>query len=207
MTVSPSFSLLMKYLLFPVHLQCLILFFRRNYKKCIKIIVIKTILIAWLLVVELTSRRRILKMVIWIKYQERRLAEITSFCSAKSIPQSFKTNDIDSENCEKCINLSSNSELQNWKFPQEGNVLLVMLKSLREDPGHKTSPLTNMSLDLMLHWIYFNIYIQSYKTVRKKNEELYKEYKLTKNYIKRVVKPTGIDLINLSKSVELTCLI
>ena len=82
-----------------------------------------------------------------------------------------------------------------------------MLKSLREDPGHKTSPLTNTSLDLMLHWIYFNIYIQSYKTVRKKNEELYKEYKLTKNYIKRVVKPTGIDLINLSKSVELTCLI
>ena len=56
-----------------------------------------------------------------------------------------------------------------------------------------------MSLDLMLHWIYFNIYIQSYKTVRKKNEELYKEYKLTQNYIKRVVKPTGIDLINLSE--------
>ena len=89
----------------------------------------------------------------------------------------------------------------------EGNILLVMLKSLREDPGHKASPLTNMSLDLMLHWIYFNIYIQSYKTVRKKNEELYKEYKLTQDYIKRVVKPTGIDLINLSKSVELTCLI
>ena len=42
-----------------------------------------------------------------------------------------------------------------------------MLKSLREDPGHKTSPLTNMSLDLMLHWIYFNIYIQSYKTEKR----------------------------------------
>ena len=88
-----------------------------------------------------------------------------------------------------------------------------MLKNLREDPGHKTSPLTNTSLDLMLHWIYFNICIQSYKTVRKKNEELYKEYKHTKDYIKRVVKPTGTDLINLSeltveqKSVELTCLI
>ena len=46
------------------------------------------ILRAWLLVVELTSRRQILKMVIWIKYQERSLAEITS----KDLPQSFKTN-------------------------------------------------------------------------------------------------------------------
>ena len=46
------------------------------------------ILRAWLLVVELTSRRQILKMVIWIKYQERSLAEITK----KDLPQSFKTN-------------------------------------------------------------------------------------------------------------------
>ena len=58
---------------------------------------------------------------------------------------------IDSENCEKCINLSSNSELPNGKLPKEGNFFNVMLKGLREDPGHKTSPLTNMSLDLMLH--------------------------------------------------------
>ena len=71
---------------------------------------------------------------------------------------------IDSENCEKCINLSINSGLPNWKLPKEGNVLLVMLKSLREDPG---PPLTNMSLDLMLHWIYCNIYIQIYKTEKR----------------------------------------
>ena len=45
---------------------------------------------------------------------------------------------IDSENCEKCINLSSNSKLPNGKLPKKGNVLSVMLKSLREDPGHKT---------------------------------------------------------------------
>ena len=78
-----------------------------------------------------------------------------------------------------------------------------MLKGLREDLGHKRSPLTNISLDLMLHWIYCNIYTQSYKT-----EEHYKEYKTMKDYIKRrEVKPIGIDMINLSKSVELTCLI
>ena len=81
--------------------------------------------------------------------------------------------------------------------------------SLREDPGHKTSLLTDISLDLMLHWIYCNIYTQSYKTVRKKIEEIYKEYdKAIKDYAKkREVKPIGIDLINLSKQIELTCLI
>ena len=172
----------------------------------------------------MSSRRRMLKLVItrcriYLKktdFKNSNSNKITRkkscrnniFLQCKKHSTEFQDKwHIDSENCEKCINLSSNSELQNWKLPQEGNVLLVMLKSLREDPGHKTSPLTNMSLDLMLHWIYCNIYIQIYKTVRKKNEELYKEYKLTKNYIKRVVKPTGIDLINLSKSVELTCLI
>ena len=83
-----------------------------------------------------------------------------------------------------------------------------MLKGLREDLGYKTSPITNISLDLMLHWIYCNIYTQSYKTVRKKIEKLYKEYKAMKDYIKRrEVKPIGIGMINLSKSVELTCLI
>ena len=60
-----------------------------------------------------------------------------------------------------------------------------MLKSLREDPGHKTLRLTYMSLDLMLHWIYSNIYIQSRKTVKKKIEELYKEYKSLKDYVKK----------------------
>ena len=172
----------------------------------------------------MSSRRRILKLVItrcrtYLKktdFENGNSNKITRkkscrnniFLQCKKHSTEFQDKwHIDSENCEKCINLSINSELPNWKLPKEGNVLLVMLKSLREDPGHKTSPLTNMSLDLMLHWIYCNIYIQSYKTVRKKNEELYKEYKLTKNYIKRVVKPTGIDLINLSKSVELTCLI
>ena len=60
----------------------------------------------------------------------------------------------------------------------------------------------------MLPWIYRNICTQSYKTVRKKIEELYKEYKAIRDYVKkRVVKPIGVDLINLSKSVELTCLI
>ena len=43
----------------------------------------------------------------------------------------------DSQKCEKCINLSSNSELPNGKLPKEGNVLSVMLKSLREDPGQR----------------------------------------------------------------------
>ena len=85
----------------------------------------------------------------------------------------------------------------------------LLLKSLREDPGHKTSLLTDISLDLILHWIYCNIYTQSYKTVRKKIEEIYKEYdKAIKDYAKkREVKPIGIDLINLSKQIELTCLI
>ena len=92
---------------------------------------------------------------------------------------------IDIENCEKSINLSSNSELPNGKLPKKGSVLSVMLKGLREDPGHKTSPLTNISLDLMLHWIYCNIYTQSYKTVRKKIEELHKEYKAIKDYAKK----------------------
>ena len=47
---------------------------------------------------------------------------------------------------------------------------------------------------------------QSYKTVGKKIEELYKEYKAIKDYVKeREVKPIGIDLIKLSKDVELTC--
>ena len=53
----------------------------------------------------------------------------------------------------------------------------------------------------MLHWIYCNIYTQSYKTVKKKIEELYKEHKAMKDYIKKgEVKPIRIDLINLSKS-------
>ena len=102
---------------------------------------------------------------------------------------------IDSENCEKCINLSSNSELPNGKLPKEGNVLSVMLKSFREDPGNKTSPLTNMSFGLMLHWIYCNIYIESYKT-EKRLKNFNMEYKLIKNYVKkREVKPIGIALM------------
>ena len=56
---------------------------------------------------------------------------------------------------------------------------------MREDPGHKTSPLTNISLDLMLHSVYCNIYTQGYKTVRKKIEELYKECKAVKDYVKK----------------------
>ena len=89
-----------------------------------------------------------------------------------------------------------------------GNILSVMLKGLREDPGHKTSPLTNISLDLMLHLIYCNIYTQSYETVKKKIEELYKQYKAIKDYVKkREVMHIGIVLKNLSKTVELTCLI
>ena len=66
------------------------------------------------------------------------------------------------------ISRKKSSQLPNGKLPKDGNVLSVMLKSLREDPGHKTSRLTYMSLDLMLHWIYCNIYIQSHKTVKKR---------------------------------------
>ena len=92
-------------------------------------------------------------------------------------------------------------------YQRRGMFFSVMRKGLREDPGHKTS-LTNISLYLMLHWNYRNICTQSYKTVRKKIEELYKEYKAIRDYVKkREVKPIGVDLINLSKSVELTCLI
>ena len=66
-----------------------------------------------------------------------------------------------------------------------GNILSVMLKRLREDPGHKTSPLTNISLDLIFHLIYCNIYTQSYEAVKKKIEELYKQYKAIKDYVKK----------------------
>ena len=37
----------------------------------------------------------------------------------------------------------------------------------------------------MLHWVYCNIYTQGYKTVRKKIEELYKECKAIKYYVKK----------------------
>ena len=56
---------------------------------------------------------------------------------------------------------------------------------MSEDPGHKASPLTNISLDLILHSVYCNIYPQGYKTVRKKIEELYKECKAVKDYVKK----------------------
>ena len=46
------------------------------------------------------------------------------------------------------------------------------------------------------------------KQLRKKIEELYKQYKAIKDYVKkREVMHIGIVLINLSKTVELTCLI
>ena len=115
---------------------------------------------------------------------------------------------IESESCEKCINLSINAELPNGRLPKKGHILSLILQSLRDDPGHRTSPLTNISLDLMLHWIYCNIYTQSYKTVRKKIDELYKEYKAIKDYVKkREVKHTGIVVRNLSKNVKLSYLI
>ena len=37
----------------------------------------------------------------------------------------------------------------------------------------------------MLHLIYCNIYTQSYETVKKKIEELYKQYKGIKDYVKK----------------------
>ena len=93
-------------------------------------------------------------MVIWIKYQEKSLVEITEFQDKSH---------IDCENCEYDINLSSNSELYCAK-ELEG-------RSRTQDI---TTYITNISLDLMLHWIYWKIYTQSYKTVRKKIDELYK---------------------------------
>ena len=66
----------------------------------------------------------------------------------------------------------------------------------------------------MLHWIYCNIYTQSYKTVRKKIEELYKEYKAIKDYAKKkrgetcwnqldkFIKECGTDLFDIKGSPE-----
>lgn len=58
-----------------------------------------------------------LKIEIWIKYQERTFAEITYFCSAKSILQNYKANGTLTVKTKNCIKLSSISELPNVKLP------------------------------------------------------------------------------------------
>ena len=88
-----------------------------------------------------------------------------------------------------------------------------MLKSLREDPGHKTSRLTYMSLDLMLHWIYCNIYIQSHKTVKKRLKNFTRNINLQRltlkkrgqacwNRLDKFVKECTTDLSDIKGSPE-----
>ena len=43
---------------------------------------------------------------------------------------------------------------------------------------------TEMSLDLMNHWIFCNVYTQTYTTAKKKIEDYLKEYNALKNYPK-----------------------
>lgn len=50
------------------------------------------------------------------------------------------------------------------------------------DPGHKESVIYLASMDLMLHWIYCNIYTVSYPTVKKKIEDYLQTYRTLWKY-------------------------
>ena len=75
----------------------------------------------------------------------------------------------ENEECDKCVILTNAESLPNGKLSSGGQILSFLTSRIQTDPGHKKdSVLHETTLHLMLHWIYCNVYTQSYTTVRKK---------------------------------------
>ena len=75
-------------------------------------------------------------------------------------------------------------QLPNGKLPLLSQVISFALHALQVDTGHRDTVHRNVTLDLMNHWIFCNVYTRTYTTVKKKIEDYLKEYNALKNYPK-----------------------
>ena len=86
--------------------------------------------------------------------------------------------------CNDCILFEPSPQLPNGKLPLLSQVISFVLHALQDDTGHRDTVHRNVTLDLMNHWIFCNVYTQTYTTVKKKIEDYLKEYNALKNYPK-----------------------
>lgn len=85
------------------------------------------------------------------------------------------------DNCTNCIHFLHIDSFPNGKLPTGSQVMSYIQHLLQDDPGHQSSVIHNVSLDLILHWIYCNVYTIGYVNVKKKIEKLRSEYRYLKN--------------------------
>ena len=111
-------------------------------------------------------------------------------CKTHSLRYKDKWN-VESEECINCINFPNRDfQLIQGKLPIKSQVISYVLSCRQNDCGHKDSTFENVALDIMLQWIFCNVYPQSYKTVKKKVYDLLQEYHKIKDYIKSKRKDT-----------------
>ena len=99
--------------------------------------------------------------------KQRRKSSRKSHILCKNHYSKANTWILDCSNCVDCIYFPCTPELPNGKLPTLKQTLAYTLTCQDNDLGHKKKLTHNSPLDLMLHWIYCNIYTVSYVTVKK----------------------------------------
>ena len=86
----------------------------------------------------------------------------------------------DCVNCEKCLNISPSEQLPNGTLPTTKQVLAFILHHCSLNSSSAIH--NDIVHDLMLQWVYCNIYTVSRKTVKKALEKLKSDFKCLYHY-------------------------
>ena len=85
------------------------------------------------------------------------------------------------QDCSDCLTIQVFECLPNGKLPNHSEVLDYFLYLQCSYPRMRVD-MQNLTHELMLHWIYCNVYTVSIKTVRKELDFLVQEYQYLKKY-------------------------
>ena len=122
---------------------------------------------------------------------KRKIARRNQFMKCKLHFQVNKTSTQDSwlienTNCSDCVRFEVRNALPNGLLPNKKEVIEYMI-TLNEDYIGQQNVNTNRlcSLDLMLHWLYSNVYPKNDKKVSKQISELFDNFKYIKNWSRK----------------------
>ena len=85
-------------------------------------------------------------------------------------------------NCKDCVDFPVTHELPNGKLPTLQQTIAYFLTCQDNDMCHEKNVTRNSCLDVMLHWVYCNVYTVTYKTVKKKLEDHLQTYHTLRKY-------------------------
>lgn len=106
----------------------------------------------------------------------------SAFLKCKEHMQSKNWTDINSA-CSNCLKYSVNCEhLSNGILPRGKDVLSYLLSLKCSNSGKSVNSIHDCAMDLVLHWIYCNIYPISIAAVKKRIIVMFEKYNKLKRY-------------------------